>query len=78
LSSRNQTTDEAYGKEGKNDRRRSFDGFGAFFYNKGMVLVNLCPYVGILLALLGLRCFLFGPPDPTDDDERRGRWTPWG
>ena len=36
-----------------------------------MVLVNLCIFLGIPLALLGLRWLLLGSPAPTDEDERR-------
>jgi hypothetical protein len=43
-------------------------------YNTGMVLVKLCIYLGVALALLALRWLLFGPPDP----DNRGSWTPWG
>jgi hypothetical protein len=41
-----------------------------------MVLVNLCIFLGIPLALLALRWFFIGPPDPTDNDDR-GLPPPW-
>jgi hypothetical protein len=41
-----------------------------------MLLVNLCIFLGIPLALLALRWFLLGPPDPTDNDDRGFR-PPW-
>jgi hypothetical protein len=40
-----------------------------------MVFVNLCIFLGIPLALFGLRWFLGGPPDATDRDERSH--APW-
>jgi hypothetical protein len=45
-----------------------------------MVFVNLCIFLGIPLAMLGVWWFFVGPPDPTDpkDDGDRGGWTPWG
>jgi hypothetical protein len=42
-----------------------------------VVFVKLCIFLGIGLAVLGLRWLLLGPPDPTDRNDRGG-WTPWG
>jgi hypothetical protein len=44
--------------------------------DKADIVVGLCIFLGIGLVLLGLRWFLFGPPDPTEKDERGNR-PPW-
>jgi hypothetical protein len=41
-----------------------------------MTFVNLCILLGIPLALLGLRWFFIGPPDPNGRDDR-GTRPPW-
>jgi hypothetical protein len=41
-----------------------------------MAFVEWCICLGIVLALFGLRCFLIGPPDPNDRDDR-GTRPPW-
>ncbi len=37
------------------------------------LFVGICIFLGLALALFGLRWFFFGPPD----DKNQGGWTPW-
>jgi len=54
--------------------RGSLDGFAASSHNRGMMLVNLCIFLGIPLAMLGLRWLL---THNDDDDNDQGNRAPW-